>query len=500
MSPRVRRLLGPGVCLVALLVVLGLPDLGPAPTGPAPVAAYHARLVALLGEHRTDPANPDPGSCLMRAYSCSRVRGLAKRRTRIFRHRAEPRSSPSYAVGDDVLVTITDAPSGPPFLAISDRWRLAELGILFALFVAAVVLVGGWQGVRALLGLALTAAIVVRVLVPGLLQGIPPVPLAVGLAILLTIAVIGLTEGLSRPGVAAILGTTAALCLTALLSAAAVAFAGFTNAADSELIYLQTEGGAGLDLRGLLLAAFVLGSLGVLNDVTVTQAVAVEQLRDEAGLSGRALYASAFRVGRSHLGASINTLFLAYVGASLPLVVLFSVTQQPPGLILNGEGVATELVRTFVGSIGLVAAVPLSTAFATWLAGSAAQDPAQDQGSGRGATPLARLAMRPGAALVAGLAAIVAIDNGLRPGDGTGDHLAAAGARDCRRGGRSRRQARRCPRSLGHHRPSGSPQPASLPRVPFRRDRLCRSSPFTTSSTSRPWAASRRRSRLQRSR
>ena len=374
MPPRVRRLLGPGVCLVALLIVLGLPDLGPAPTGPAPVAAYHARLVALLGEHRTDPANPGSGFLPDARVLLLEGPRAGQEADAYLQAPGGAQILPSYAVGDDVLVTITDAPSGPPFLAISDRWRLAELGILFALFVAAVVLVGGWQGVRALLGLALTAAIVVRVLVPGLLQGIPPVPLAVGLAILLTIAVIGLTEGLSRPGVAAILGTTAALCLTALLSAAAVAFAGFTNAADSELIYLQTQGGAGLDLRGLLLAAFVLGSLGVLNDVTVTQAVAVEQLRDEAGLSGRALYASAFRVGRSHLGASINTLFLAYVGASLPLVVLFSVTQQPPGLILNGEGVATELVRTFVGSIGLVAAVPLSTAFATWLAGSAAPD------------------------------------------------------------------------------------------------------------------------------
>jgi uncharacterized membrane protein len=391
------------------VVVLAAPDFGPASTGPPAVAAYHARLVALLGENRSDPSALGSGF-----LPDSRVLLLEGPLTgqQVEAYLQAPgggQGLPAYAVGDDVLVTITDAPSGPPFIAISDRWRLAELAIIFVLFIAAVVLVGGWQGVRALLGLALTAAIVVRILVPELLQGVPPVPLAVGLAIVLTIAIIGLTEGLSRPGVAAILGTTGALCLTALMSATAVAFAGFTNAGDSDLIYLQTAGGAGLDLRGLLLAAFVIGSLGVLNDVTVTQAVAVGQLHDEAGLQGRDLFASAFRVGRSHIGATINTLFLAYAGASLPLIVLFSVSQQPAGLIVNSEGIAVELVRTFVGSIGLVAAVPLSTGFATWLAGARIDD-ATFRARPQDATSRAdRLAARPLAALVAGLAGIAAL-------------------------------------------------------------------------------------------
>jgi uncharacterized membrane protein len=106
----------------------------------------------------------------------------------------------------------------------------------------------------------------------------------------------------------------------------------------------------------------------VLDDVTVTQAAAVEELAERGGLGGARLFLSAMNIGRSHVAATVNTLFLAYVGASLPLLVLFALSEQPPALILNGEIVAVEIVRTMVGSLGIVAAVPLTTAIAVWLA------------------------------------------------------------------------------------------------------------------------------------
>jgi uncharacterized membrane protein len=391
-----------------LIVVLLLPDLGPAPSGPEPVAAYHARIVALLDAHR--PNTADPGSGFLPDSRVLMLDGpqAGQEVEAYLEGPAGQQSGAAYRVGDEVVVTSTGDPQGVPFVAVSDRWRLPQLAFLAAAFALAVIVVGGWRGLRALLALALTMAIVIRVLVPLLLQGVPPIPIAVIIATGITILTVGLTEGFSRASVAAILGTTGALALTALLAAVATVANGFTNAAGTDLAYLQTAQGQGLDLRGLLLAAFMLGAIGVLDDVTVTQAATVEELAGHAGLRGRRLYASAFNVGRSHIAATVNTLFLAYVGASLPLLVLFAVSRQPTVLTLNGEVVSVEIVRTLVGSLGIVAAVPFTTAIATWLASArtpAAEEPAAQQPTSRGDS-LLRALRRPPIALLTGLVVI----------------------------------------------------------------------------------------------
>lgn len=401
-----RTLALPLVSVGLLLIVLLLPDLGPTPTGPEPVTAFHARIVALLEPQRTNPAAPGAGF-----LPDARVLVLEgpQAGTEVEAYLEGPggqQSSTAYKVGDEVVMTSTAAPNGPPFVAVSDRWRLPQLAILAAVFGLAVVVVGGWRGVRALLALALTIAVVIRILVPLLLRGVPPIPLAIAIATLIAILTIALTEGFSRASVAAILGTAGALALTAVLAAVATVAAGFTNAAGTDLAFLQTAGGSGLDLRGLLLAAFMLGAIGVLDDVTVTQAAAVEELTTHGGLRGRALYASAFNLGRSHIAATVNTLFLAYAGASLPLLVLFAVSRQPTLLIVNGEAVSVEIVRTLVGSLGIVAAVPFTTAIAAWLATpGASADGAHGTIAGR--EPARRgILRRPAVALVLGLATI----------------------------------------------------------------------------------------------
>jgi uncharacterized membrane protein len=354
--------------LVLLLGVLLLPDLAPVASGPQVVHAWHGRITALLDPRRPDPSAPGGGF-----LPDARVLLLEgpDAGTEVEAYRQGPggqQDSNAYRGGEDVVVTATDNPDGAPFVAIADRWRLPQLAVLAGVFVAAVVLVGGWRGLRALLGLALTIAILLRVLIPLLVAGVPPIPVAVVIATCLTILVIGLTEGLGRASVAAILGTSAALALTAILAAVVTAVAGFTNTLGSELVGLQLPNGQGLDLRGMLLAAFMVGSIGVLDDVTVTQAVAVEELA-RVGLRGRPLYASAFSVGRSHIAATVNTLFLAYAGASLPLLVFLAVGNQPTTLLINGESISIEIVRTLVGSLGIVAAVPLTTLIAAWLTG-----------------------------------------------------------------------------------------------------------------------------------
>ncbi|MEA2606054.1 MAG: hypothetical protein QOI00_811 [Chloroflexota bacterium] len=379
--------------LAILAALVLLPNFGPTLGGSAPVVAWHARVTAILDPHRPDPTGSG-GGFLPDARVLLLEGPLAG--TEVEAYRQGPggqQDGNAYRVGEDVVVTSTGNPQGGTFLAIEDRWRLPQLVGLTGLFAAAVVAVGRWRGVRALLGLALTAAALLKLLIPALVAGIPPIPAAVVVATGLTVLVIGLTEGLGRSSVAAILGTAAALTLTAILAAVVTALAGFTNTLGSDLAALALPNGAGLDLRGILLAAFMIGSIGVLDDVTVTQATAVEELA-RAGLRGRALSSGAFAIGRSHIAATVNTLFLAYAGASLPLLILLAVGNQPLGLLINGETISIEIVRTLVGSLGIVAAVPLTTVIATGLAGRAARQPDS---------------LSPGVALVGGLSVLAVV-------------------------------------------------------------------------------------------
>jgi uncharacterized membrane protein len=274
-----------------------------------------------------------------------------------------------YRPGEVIVLTTTQGPdASTPYVAVSDRWRIPKLELLALIFAAAVVVVGGWRGVRALVALGLTIAVILKILLPLLIAGVPPVPLAVLAASAITIVTITLTEGWGRSSLAAILGTTGALALTGLLAAAATAAMGFTYTAGSDLAFYTTSSGQGLDLRGFLLAAMILGAVGVLDDISVTQASLVEELAARGNLTGRSLISSGMGIGRSHIGATVNTLFLAYVGAGLPLLVIVLVSRQPSALVYNDEEIATEIVRTLVGSLGIVAAVPLTTIIAASLA------------------------------------------------------------------------------------------------------------------------------------
>jgi uncharacterized membrane protein len=273
--------------------------------------------------------------------------------------------------GDEIIVTYTEQPDGPVFVSVAERWRLPALAILVALFALAIVVVAGWQGVRALLALALTIVVTVKLLVPAILQDIPPVPIALVVAGGITVVTIVLSEGVSRTSLAAILGAVVGLGLTAVVSALIGIAAGFSGAPAGELAFFEVRPGETLDLSGLLLAAIMIGSVGVLDDMTVTQAATVEELAVRTGLRGRALWSSALRLGRSHIAATTNTLFMAYVGASLPALVLLMLAAEPVLLTLNREVLALEIVRTLAGSLGIVAAMPITTAIATLMMGSA---------------------------------------------------------------------------------------------------------------------------------
>jgi uncharacterized membrane protein len=273
-----------------------------------------------------------------------------------------------YEIGDEVVVTRFTGPAGG-FAVISEPWRLPLLGAVAAAFALAVLVVGGFRGARSLVALAFTLAVVVKIVVPLLLRGVDPILLAVGAGTAVTVATLLLTEGWNRVTASATLGTIAALALTAVLAGGFSVLAQFTVLQGSEEIaFLIPLIGDRVDLTGILLAATVFGALGVLDDVTVTQAATVEQLHraDRTAARGRVVN-GAMRVGRSHIAATVNTLMLAYLGAGLPLLLLFALGGQDPLTVLNSEVVAVEVIRALVGSIGIVAAVPLTTFVAAML-------------------------------------------------------------------------------------------------------------------------------------
>lgn len=277
---------------------------------------------------------------------------------------------PDYQAGDEVIVALDTDPDGNQATAVIDRWRLPVLEYLVGAFAIVTIIVAGWRGIRALVSLALTLVLAVKLLIPLLLAGWNPVGLAISLGTLITIASLLLTQGFTRATLAAVLGTAIALAATGVLAVITTQAARFTTAQGSEqIVYLQQLAGDRLDLSGLLLAAVIFGGLGVLNDVAISQAATVEELHAVSpSMSRRELYTRTMNVGIAHLGATVNTLVFAYLGAALPLLVLLALQIESVGLSVNEEIVAVEVVRTIVGSIGILLAVPITTAIACWLA------------------------------------------------------------------------------------------------------------------------------------
>jgi uncharacterized membrane protein len=219
-----------------------------------------------------------------------------------------------------------------------------------------------------LVGIIVAFLVLVVFLLPALRDGAPAVPVALVASAAILFAVIYLAHGVSLRTSAALLGTLASLLLAGLLSWAAIALAHLTGLSEEQSNEVAAYLGR-VSITGLLLAGFIIGSLGVLNDVTVTQASTVFELANLGeSHSRRAIFVGAMRVGRDHIASTVYTLVLAYAGSALPLLLLFSVANRSLGDVLTSESVAIEIVRSAVGGIALALSVPLTTAIATVLA------------------------------------------------------------------------------------------------------------------------------------
>jgi uncharacterized membrane protein len=274
----------------------------------------------------------------------------------------------SPALDDPAQYPALDDPAQYP-VAFVDFERSSPLLVLALVFVALVVVLGRWHGVRALLGLGLSLTLVVEFLAPAILDERPLVLTALVGALAVMVVTILLSHGVGLKSLAAMLGTAGALLLTTLLAVIAVRGADVTGLSSEQATLLLAGIGGQLSLQGLVVAGMVIGALGVLDDVTVSQASTVLALRRaNPALGFRRLLAEALEVGRDHLGATVNTLVLAYAGAALPVLLIFNTEGTPFGEAVNREPVAEQIVAMLVGSIGLIAAVPLTTAIAALLA------------------------------------------------------------------------------------------------------------------------------------
>lgn len=337
------------------LVDCGSPSAGAVLTaGPAPGLPGAGTCIQALVAIETGP-NAGAGTMLEFSRGPGQPNLLAGQTIRVFRQ-VDPQGATSYG-----------------FYDYERTWPLIGLAALFAIVIVAV---ARWRGLRALVGIAIAFGVLVVFMLPALRDGAPAVPVALVASAAILFAVIYLAHGISLRTSAALLGTLTAMLLAAVLSWGAIELTHLTGLSDDQNNEVAAYLG-NVSITGLLLAGFIIGSLGVLNDVTITQSSAVFELAHlgpgpSAGggstVSRRQVFLRAMRVGSDHIASTVYTLLLAYAGSSLPLLLLFSVANRSLADVLTSESVAIEIARSAVGGIALALAVPLTTAIATVLA------------------------------------------------------------------------------------------------------------------------------------
>jgi len=323
------------------------------------------------GKGDTSSQNPTPVPQVGKAPICGTARvtitagSSAGRVVRV----AVPPEDVEAGVGGGVILMMTPARTGSPatysFYDVQRDFPLLAMAVIFALVTIAV---ARRRGLFALLGLGFAALVVVEFILPSLVDGQNPMWVGLTGSAAIIFVVLYLAHGLSLRTTTALLGTFAGLGLTALIGAVAVDAAHLTGITSDDNSLLAQMAGQ-IDPRGLLTCGIILAGLGVLNDVTITQASAVWELREAApGMAPRRLYGTAMRIGRDHIASTIYTIVFAYAGVALPVLLLIDLYGQPLGSVLTSPDIAEELVRTMGSALALVLAVPLTTALAVAVA------------------------------------------------------------------------------------------------------------------------------------
>jgi uncharacterized membrane protein len=375
-SPTVRRRLVVAIAPLFAATLGGLLVLWPSGDGPsklpAPVDERFDATVVSVQEGRCETA------ATVGVQRCSNVKIRLEqgpdRGTTFTIQEAAGENVRTLEPGDSIIVARPAqqppgaVPAAQPYYFV-DYQRQAPLIILLALFAAVVIALSRLRGLFSLIGLVVSFGVLLWFVIPAILDGGNPVAVAiVGAAAVMFIALY-LAHGFNARTSSAVLGTLVSLGITGILAVLFVDLARFTGLASEEALFLQVSAQQ-VNVKGLLLGGIIIGTLGVLDDVTITQSSAVWELHLANRAYGtRELYRAAVRIGRDHIASTVNTLVLAYAGASLPLLIVFNLSSRPLGEVLTTEVISEEIVRTLVGSIGLVASVPITTALTAVVVG-----------------------------------------------------------------------------------------------------------------------------------
>lgn len=267
-----------------------------------------------------------------------------------------------YRVGETVILTYSKNPDGTELFYITDYDRKTPLFLLFILFALTTLLIARKKGLASLVGMALSFFVIGRFIIPNILIGSDPLTITfLGSLVIIPLSFY-LAHGINRKTTIAIASTLLTLILTSVLAYFFILFTRLTGFDTEEALFLNMFQNGAINAKSLLLAGIMIGLLAVLDDITISQTSVVERLKMANPRFTRSeLYHHAMEIGKDHIASLVNTLILVYTSASLPLFLLFYNTPTPVGLIVNQEMVAAEIVRTLVSSIGIIAAVPVST-------------------------------------------------------------------------------------------------------------------------------------------
>ncbi len=274
----------------------------------------------------------------------------------------DPLTSRQFMVGDKIILALSADMAGNNIFYIADYIRRPSLILLAAIFILLVLVIGGIRGFSSLIGLVLSFLVVSFLILPPINQGKDPVLVSILASILMVPLLFYSAHGFGRKTTIAAVSTVIALSLTGVLAKVFVTGANISGLSSEEIGFLSLSHQGLINPQGLVLAGIIIGALGVLDDVTISQSAVVEKLKEiSPKIKPRKLFQESLSVGRDHIASMVNTLALVYVGASLPLLLLFINSAQKLSLVINYEIIAEEIIRILVGSIGLIAAVPITT-------------------------------------------------------------------------------------------------------------------------------------------
>jgi uncharacterized membrane protein len=269
--------------------------------------------------------------------------------------------SQTYKVGDKVIVSYNDFPDGERVYYIIDFVRSGPIYLLFFLFILIIVLIGRWKGFRALISLLITFIIILKFILPAILNGYSPILVSIGGGFIILFFTVYITEGINRKSHVAVWSILISLLVTGFLAST------FSNlmrlsGMSEDSAYLVNLIDQSINFKGLLFAGVIIGSLGVLNDMVISQVSAVKEIKSvDENLSNKEVFHRAYRIGISHVSSMTNTLFLAYAGSSLTILLLFFIGASNFNDVLNNHLISTEIFRSLVGAIGIVLSMPVST-------------------------------------------------------------------------------------------------------------------------------------------